>query len=99
MSAKRLHINDGAMSDVANAVSWYRKRSPIAARNFSDELQRAIDMIQDAPERWPKGPHNTRRLLLTQFPLAVNYLTDESSTTIIAVAHGSRRPGYWTDRL
>ncbi|MBV9341758.1 MAG: type II toxin-antitoxin system RelE/ParE family toxin [Acidobacteria bacterium] len=99
MGAKRLEYHQGAISDVKSAVAWYQKRSPKAALDFLEELQQAAKTIRQAPERWPLGKNNTRRFLLWRFPFSLIYSEQEAVITIWAVAHGSRRPEYWTRRL
>jgi toxin ParE1/3/4 len=99
MSAKRIEYHQGAIADVKSAVTWYRNRSPKAAQDFIAELQRAADTIREAPERWPPAKNNTRRFLLWRFPFSILYSEEESVITIWAVAHGSRRPEFWTGRL
>jgi plasmid stabilization system protein ParE len=99
MSGKRVEFHQGAMADVKSAVAWYQQRSPKVALDFIEELHRAADTIREAPERWPIGKSNTRRFLLWRFPFAIIYSEQESVVTIWAVAHGSRRPGYWVRRL
>ena len=73
--------------------------SPRAALDFIEELDRATDTIREAPDRWPVGRNNSRRFLLWRFPFAIIYSERESVVTVWAVAHGSRRPEYWTGRL
>lgn len=99
MSAKPVEYHQGAIADVKSAVSWYQKRSAKAALDFIQELQRAADTIRKTPARWPLGKNNTRRFLLWRFPFSIIYSEHESVITIWAVAHGSRRPEYWTERL
>jgi toxin ParE1/3/4 len=99
MSAKQIEYHQGAIADVKSAVTWYRNRSPKAALDFIAELQRAADTIREAPERWPPAKNNTRRFLLWRFPFSILYSEGESAITIWAVAHGSRRPEFWTGRL
>jgi toxin ParE1/3/4 len=99
MSGKSVEYHQGATADVKSAVAWYRERSPKAALDFIDELDRAVHTICESPERWPTGKNNTRRFLLWRFPFAVIYSEQESVVTIWAVAHGSRRPEYWARRL
>ena len=99
MSARRIEYHEGASADVTSAVTWYQRRSPKAALDFIEELRRASEVIREAPERWPIGKNKTRRFLLWRFPFAIIYSEQESVVTIWAVAHGSRRPGYWTKRL
>jgi len=99
MKAKSVEYHQGASADVKSAVAWYQKRSPKAALDFIEELDRAVDTIRQAPERWPIGKNSTRRFLLWRFPFAVIYSEGESVVMIWAVAHGSRRPEYWARRL
>ncbi|MGB6250194.1 MAG: type II toxin-antitoxin system RelE/ParE family toxin [Terriglobales bacterium] len=99
MSAERVEYHEGAIADVKGAIAWYRQRNPKVASDFIDELHRAADTIRQVPERWPVGKNNTRRFLLWRFPFAIIYSERESVVTIWAVAHGSRRPGYWAGRL
>jgi len=99
MSAKRVEYHEGAIADVKNAVTWYRKRSSKAALDFIEELHRAADTIREAPDRWPMGKNDTRRFLLWRFPFAIIYSEHRSVVTVWAVAHGSRHPEYWARRL
>lgn len=99
MSAKRIEYHEGAIADVKSAVKWYRQRSPNAALDFIEELHRASDTVREVPDRWPLGKNNTRRFLLWRFPFSLIYSERESVITVWAVAHGSRRPEYWTRRL
>ena len=99
MSASRVEYHQDAIADIKSAVAWYQKRSSKAALDFIEELNRATETILEAPDRWPGGKNNTRRFLLWRFPFAIIYSEEESTITIWAVAHGSRRPEYWTHRL
>jgi len=99
MNANRVEYHQGAIADIKSAVAWYQQRSRKAALDFIEELNRATVTIREAPERWPSGKDNTRRFLLWRFPFAIIYSEKESTITIWAVAHGSRRPEYWTSRL
>ena len=97
MADRHVEYHEGAVADVKSAVSWYQERSPKAAMNFIGELHRAVDTIRETPNRWPIGRNNTRRFLLLRFPFSVIYSSViysevESIITILAVAHGSRRP-------
>jgi plasmid stabilization system protein ParE len=99
MSRNRLEYHQGAIADAKSAVVWYKKRSPKAAADFIEELRQAAETILAMPDLWPPGKNNTRRFLLWRFPFSVIYTLQESVVTIWAVAHGSRRPEYWRDRL
>lgn len=99
MGAKRVEYHDEATADVKSAVAWYQKRSPKVALEFIDELSRAVDEIGKSPRRWPVRSNNTRQFLLWRFPFPIIYSEEEERIIVWAVAHGSRRPEYWTRRL
>ena len=87
-----------ARQDFVEAIEWYAERSLNAARAFQEAVKSAGLAISKAPELWPTYMHGTRRYLLKRFPSAIAYRLTEAQIQIIAVAHGSRRPGYWADR-
>ena len=99
MSARRVEYHDGAKADVTSAVAWYQMRSAKAGVDFIEELERAAETIRKAPDCWPLGKNNTRRFLLWRFPFSIIYSEQESVIIVWAVAHGSRRPGYWKRRI
>lgn len=53
--------------------------------------------------RYPEGgtPYlaGTRRVVLHHFSCSVVYRAQASVLLVVAVAHHSREPGYWRDRL
>ena len=100
MPATIVELHEGAFVDVREALKWYQARSPDLAADFVEELGRAIETIREAPDRWPTGMNDTRKFLLWRFPFSViySYSAKDSRITVWAVAHGSRRPGYWESR-
>jgi plasmid stabilization system protein ParE len=86
--------------EVSKLFEWYLERSPDAAVRFDAEVDRALTQIVRAPRRWAAGSFSTRRFLLRQFPFILIYRERKSvSIQIVAVAHTSRKPGYWKSRL
>jgi plasmid stabilization system protein ParE len=99
MAAKSVEFLEEASAEYEEALDWYLTRSEASASKFASELAQAIGMIAEAPQRWPAGPHGTRKFLLHRFPFAVVYRELPSAIQILAVAHGHRRPGYWKTRI
>jgi len=64
---------------------WYRERSEIAARNFVAELDRAVELVTESPERWPSGEHGIRKFVLRRFPFAIIYRITEAKIQILAL--------------
>jgi plasmid stabilization system protein ParE len=97
--AAKLEFLPEAIDEAAAARQWYAERSKRAASRFMAELDRAVERILDAPDRWPAHVRDTRFYRLRRFPyLVVDHVAGET-VTVIAVAHGRRRPGYWKNRL
>ena len=99
MAVKPPSIHPSALAELNSAVSWYLERNETAAVKFVEEVDRAIDLIDASPRRWPEGERGTRKFVLQRFPYAVIYRQKQSAVQIIAIAHGHRRPAYWKDRL
>jgi toxin ParE1/3/4 len=99
MASKRLEFLEHAAREYEAAIDWYFERSPVAAQKFAAEVNRALDNIEQSPQRWPTHLLGTRRFFLRHFPFTVIYREQPSYIQVIAVAHGHRRPGYWKSRL
>jgi plasmid stabilization system protein ParE len=97
---RAIAFHDGAAADYDTAFEWYMERSANAAIRFDEEVERALTDIARTPQRWPAGSHGTRRFLLRGFPyLLINHERSAATIRILAVAHTSRRPGYWKERI
>ena len=100
MAVNTLEFHTEAAAEYDAAFDWYLERSPDAARKFDIEVERALGEVLQGPKRWAPGPFNTRKYLLRQFPFVLIYRERLSrEVEIVAVAHTSRRPRYWKDRL
>ncbi|MEM7478185.1 MAG: type II toxin-antitoxin system RelE/ParE family toxin [Planctomycetota bacterium] len=77
---------------------WYAERSIEAANDFDAELNRAISQISSDPDRFPKCEARHRYFLLRRFPFHIIYRVAASEIIVVAVAHNSRSPDYWSDR-
>jgi plasmid stabilization system protein ParE len=99
MIAKQLEIHPAVVEEMKRALHWYFQRSESAALNLRAELERALKLVTEFPQRWPSGERGTRKFVLRRFPFAVFYRERENTIEVIAFAHGYRRPGYWQERL
>lgn len=94
----RIEFHPEADEEMALAQEWYRERSAVAAQAFALEIDRAIEMIADSPERWPVTRPGERRFVLPRFPYSILYRSRLDEIFITAVAHQKRKPGYWQNR-
>ncbi len=94
-----LHFFEEASEEAEEARRWYRQRSGVAEAAFLEELDHAIAVILDAPQRWPKHLAGTRRYVFRTFPYELVYVLENDVINVVAVAHEKRRPAYWRKRL
>ena len=84
--------------ELLDAVFFYKARAGDLAVNFYDEFKRAREEIAAFPEFWGSVGGGYRRKLLGRFPYGVIYRIEGDEILIVALAHTSRRPGYWRGR-
>ena len=94
----RVIFHSEADQELTEATAWYEERSELAAQAFALEIDHAIRAISEAPLRWPQVKRGERRFVLDRFPYTVLYRVRADHVFITAVAHQSRRPGYWRHR-
>jgi len=99
MKNKAFRVHPDAADEAKHAALWYRQRSPITAKRFVVEINRAFDKILEAPARWRIGFAGTRNLKVLCFPFHVIYRESHGAVLVIAISHDRRRPGYWDYRL
>ena len=59
-----------------------------------------MSLIAETPLRYQTGEHGTREYVLPwRFPYTIVYRVGEKVIIVMAVAHQSRAPGYWHDRV
>jgi plasmid stabilization system protein ParE len=87
-----------AQDDYITALAWYQTRSARTATRFEAEVQRVLDLIDDNPSSFPHYDDEHRFALLRRFPYCIVYQEQPARVYVIAVAHGSRSPGYWKGR-
>ena len=98
MSSARLRFLAAAVAEAESASAWYGERSQDASEAFLHELEQAFRLIAEAPDRWPRHLHGTRRFVLRRFPFSVIYRPTGAGPQVVAVAHHKQRPDYWRRR-
>jgi toxin ParE1/3/4 len=96
---KQLHFFEQADEEVEESRRWYREHSEPAESAFLRELDHAAEVILDSPHRWPAYLAGTRRYVFPSYPYSLIYFVEAETIHVVAVAHQSRRPGYWRKRL
>ena len=99
MENKPLRLHPEARQEYLTALAWYRDHSLVAAEEYATAVREAMAKIRESPERWPFYADNFRKYTLRRFPFSVIYEELLTEVVIYAIAHGSRRPGYWVSRI
>ena len=94
----RIRVCSAAEVEFTNALCWYAERSPDVARDFDSEFDAVLAKIAETPSRFPLCDERHRYVLMGRFPYQVIYRTIAEEVIVMAVAHTSREPEYWTNR-
>lgn len=100
----RVRFEDEADVEYRLAGRWYEERREHLGVEFFDAVDATIDQIANLPRSGARVPRLPATLpvgkrSVTGFPYAVIYLETPTEIRILAVAHDSRKPRYWRDRV
>jgi toxin ParE1/3/4 len=94
----RIKFNEGATAELEEALNWYGARSEVAESRFAREVDKSLAKVLAAPERFLKVSAQHRACSVVDFPYQIIYRVVGDVLVIVAIAHSSRRPGYWKRR-
>ena len=95
----RLIYHPDAEAELTEAAQFYERRVPTLGGQFLDATDRAIAVIQEAPERWSIVEKDIRHYLMPRFPFTILYRVLSDHFRILAFKHHSRHPDYWRYRI
>jgi len=96
--ARRIRLHPDATRDLEEGLVFYQERSADVAERFLLDVEAALELIVEAPDRWPSHADGTRRYVMAAFPYSIVYRVTASAIQVFAVAHAKRRPRYWSRR-
>lgn len=88
-----------AREEIVETARYYENCKSGLGRAFLEELESAVQVIQENPLRWRRIKGVFRRYLLRKFPYGIIYSFEEEEIFVAAVMHQRRRPGYWIGRV
>ena len=99
-----LSIDEEAQEEARSLVAWYQERNPQAAERLTNLFVATVEEIARHPLAYPpaeawRHSTNVRRARLAGFPIIIVFQVRDDEIYVIAVAHTSRRPGYWSARV
>ncbi len=87
-----------AENEMINAKNYYNVQLDDLGMDFIDEVEKSIELIQKSPTRWAIIEGNIHKYILQRFPFTIYYVNEVEEILILAIAHQSRKPGYWDNR-
>jgi toxin ParE1/3/4 len=94
----KLEFHAQALAELHSAARYYESRQPGLGARFLDVVDEALERIARDPLAWSPGDEDVRRCLTRIFPFGIFYTIEPEFILILAVAHLSREPAYWTSR-
>ncbi|HEY2411124.1 MAG TPA: hypothetical protein VGI40_02720 [Pirellulaceae bacterium] len=99
MASLPIRYRPAAIDELADAVGWYAKSDGRVANEFRLIVKRKLHEAAANLRRWPIEADGTRFILLGKYPYFLVVREIHATLELLAVAHTSREPGYWRDRL
>lgn len=93
-------FTEAARQDLDEAAAWYEDHSALGGAAFSALIRDAVERIREMPFAAPPWRHapRFRARTLRRVRYRIFYELANQTIRIVAIAHTSRRPGYWLDR-
>jgi plasmid stabilization system protein ParE len=80
------------------AVFYAREANADLGLAFIAEFERSLGVLCENPRLGAAWRGSIRRFPLQRFPYSIIYQIMPNEVRVIALAHQSRRPGYWRGR-
>ena len=90
---------EAAKLELIQEVEFYENKEAGLGARFLASIREVVSRAILYPLTGSLYRKNTRRLLVKDFPFAVIYRSHTDGIVIFAVAHLSKRPGYWRSRI
>jgi hypothetical protein len=95
---KPVTFHPGAAEEASDAAALYEDIRPGLGQDFRGELGAALVRNQLNPQLYAVESGSIRLCPLHRFPYSVIFEELPDRIWVAAVAHQSRRPGYWARR-
>jgi len=95
----RSEFHREAQDEFISAAQYFESQTENLGLDFIAAVERTYQRILEFPNSGRPFGRRLRRLLVPGFPYGLLYRVEAERIFIVAVAHFSRRPGYWRSRL
>lgn len=99
----KIRVLEAAADEAVEAAARYELQQPGLGIDFEHAVDAALDLLEEefvplVSMPGTAGTHGAKRIILKRFPYDVVVKERDGEFLVIAIAHHSRRPGYWRDR-
>jgi plasmid stabilization system protein ParE len=95
-----LRLHRLAVAEIDDEVDYYESRQAGLGVELEDEIDAVLALILRFPYAAPQSRRRADRRVapLDRFPFTIVYQIAGDEIVVLALAHTSRRPGYWFRR-
>ncbi len=95
----KLSLASEAEQELVESARFYaREANAELGHAFISEFERSTELLLAQPHLGSVWRGVVRRLPMRRFPYSVVYYLRESEVRVLAIAHQSRKPGFWRGR-
>jgi plasmid stabilization system protein ParE len=95
----KYRFTNRARLELLEAGVYYARENRQLLLDLNDEIERAICYLCEFPRAAKLIDRNHRSYKIQRFPYSIIYRLEDNGLVIVAIAHGSRNPGYWRGQL
>ncbi len=87
-----------AAEELIEVAQFYESRQGGLGERFLNTVEKTVKNLRTDPLMWKADGSGRRKYRIWKFPYHLIYRIKGSCVYILAVAHMSRKPGYWESR-
>ena len=95
----KVRFHPEARSEHLVAARYYEKEEAGLGSRYFAGIEQSVRRIGKSPRSFPVYKGSFRRIHVGKFPYTLFFSIEPDSVLIVAVAHQSREPEYWLDRV
>ena len=88
-----------ANQELLDARDYYDDQQFGLGKEFILSVRQECRRIAKSPNIWPVIRGNIRKYHINRFPYKIYYVVRTNDIFVLAIAHHSRQPLYWIDRI
>ena len=97
-------VSPEAAQELEEAAVWYEKEQIGLGSRLLASFEHALKLLGEAnppltPMQGEAANLGAKKLLLHRFPFSVITIELSQTIVVVALAHHSRKPGYWKPRV